>query len=77
MVVRLQTADGEIKDYQTTYVVGEMIGDRYYPEKWIANCGLEWKNKPKEHEECDHLDCACTQQKNSGNLTKRLHALFL
>ena len=47
-----------------------MIGDRYYPEKWIANCGLEWKNKPKEHEECDHLDCAIYSAEEQRKLDK-------
>jgi hypothetical protein len=58
MSVRLQTADGEIKEYDT--VEGVYMGEAYNPQpsKWISNCGREWENEPKPYEECDHLECA-------------------
>jgi hypothetical protein len=54
MAVRLQTAKGKIKKYDT---VDHISGD-YGPDKWVTKCGREWKHAPKQHEECDHLDCA-------------------
>ena len=66
MVVRLQTAKGKIKKYETVYGVG---GGEYGYDKYAAGCGREWKNKPKENEECDHLDCAiyvAEEQKKAG-----------
>ena len=55
MVVRLQTAEGKIKTYETIEGTGE---GEYGPDKYIAKCGREWKEKPKPQDECDHLDCA-------------------
>ena len=55
MVVRLQTAEGEIKEYKTKYCVGGVDG---YCLEYRSNCGLEWKREPEPHEECHHLDCA-------------------
>jgi len=56
MVVRLQTAEGEIKEYETVYSVGG--GEDSRPDKYLTKCGKEWKRAPKPNEECDHLDCA-------------------
>jgi hypothetical protein len=59
MSVRLQTADGEIKEYTTTDIKfvhvceGPTLIDKYF-----TPCGLEWKDKPKPQEECNHLGCA-------------------
>lgn len=55
MVVRLQTAEGKIKEYQTTYPFsrGESLPDIYY-----TKCGRKWDNKPSPQEECNHLECA-------------------
>jgi hypothetical protein len=60
MAVRLQTAEGEIKDYQTVYGVGcTPMGTDYYDyEKWVSKCGTEWHAEPEPHEECGHLECA-------------------
>lgn len=55
MVVRLQTTEGETKEYITTQV--ECSGENG-PCKYLTKCGLEWKKKPKPQDECDHLDCA-------------------
>ncbi len=69
MAVQLQIAEGKIKKYKTVYEVGNFTGDLYYyTDKWVANCGREWKDKPKEGEECDHLDCAIylAEQQNDG-----------
>ncbi len=58
MVVELHTADGKIRKYETVYGIDACAGDTHYIEKYVSGCGLEWKNKPTQHEECDHLDCA-------------------
>ena len=56
MVVQLQTADGKIKKYETVYSIGG--GADSPPDKYLTKCGKEWKYAPKQHDECDHLDCA-------------------
>jgi hypothetical protein len=64
MTVRLQTAEGGIKKYETVYGVG---GGEYDPPKYyVASCGRIWKGMPSEQEECDHLECAIylAQQQN-------------
>jgi len=59
MVVRLQTTVGEIKEYTTMDIKfvhvceGPTLIDKYF-----TPCGLEWKDKPKPQEECNHLGCA-------------------
>jgi hypothetical protein len=59
MVVRLQTADGKINEYQTVYGVGNPIGGEVSGyEKWITKCGREWDKEPEPDQECDHLMCA-------------------
>ena len=59
MVVRLQTAEGKIKEYQTVYGVGPTIGDQVSGyDKWITKCKREWDKEPEPHQECDHLECA-------------------
>ncbi len=66
MMVRLQTIEGRIKKYPTIEPVYSANGrENAPPEKYVANCGREWKIKPKEHEECDHLDCAIYLAKKS------------
>jgi hypothetical protein len=69
MTVRLQTTEGRIKKYPTIEPVYSTIGGENTPftppEKYVANCGREWKIKPKDHEECDHLDCAIYLAKKS------------
>ena len=55
MVVRLQTAKGETKEYMTTRVEGR--GENG-PCKYLTKCGLKWNEKPGPQDECDHLDCA-------------------
>ena len=55
MAMRLQTAEGKIKKYKTTYCVGAVDG---YCIKYRSNCGLEWNRGPEQHEECHHLECA-------------------
>jgi hypothetical protein len=58
MVVRLQTAEGKIKEYQTVRGVGGMGGEGSGVEKWITKCGREWDRVPELHQECSHLECA-------------------
>ena len=59
MAVRLQTAEGNIKEYQTVYGVGAPIGGEVSGyDKWVAKCGGEWDKEPEPHQECDHLECA-------------------
>jgi hypothetical protein len=66
MAVRLQTVEGKIKKYPTIEPIYPANSEENaLPEKYVANCGREWKNEPKEHEECDHLDCAIYLAKKS------------
>lgn len=59
MAVRLQTAEGKIKEYQTVIGVGSCIGGEVSGvEKWITKCGREWDRLPEPHQECCHLECA-------------------
>jgi hypothetical protein len=59
MVVRLQTVEGKIKEYQTVYGVGSVIGGEVSGvDKWISKCGGEWNKMPEPHQECSHLECA-------------------
>ena len=67
MVVRLQTAEGRIKEYKTTQVKLVTWGDTCYIDKYFTKCGLEWKEEPKPHEECDHLGCAIYLAKRKRN----------
>ena len=54
MVVRLQIAEGKIKEYRTTY----KIDGENNPANYFTKCGKMWIHKPKPQDECDHLDCA-------------------
>ena len=59
MVVRLQTSEGKIKEYRTTYGVGDNGSENNpRPEKYVSPCGKEWEFQPKPNEECHHLNCA-------------------
>jgi len=77
MVVRLQTVEGEIKEYQT--VSGPVGGGEHdlNPAKWVANCGLEWKYEPKPQEECDHLGCAIYLAKQESDRGPTGFVLFI
>ncbi|VVB71961.1 Uncharacterised protein [uncultured archaeon] len=60
MVVRLQTSEGEIKEYWTIQCIG---GGEYGPDKYITKCGrqcIEWPKNLADFNylNCDHLDCA-------------------
>lgn len=68
MVVCIETIEGKIKKYRTIEPVYPSNRDDYSPpEKYIAYCGREWKDKPEEHEECDHIDCALYLAKKSSD----------
>jgi hypothetical protein len=69
MVVRLQTAEGKIKEYQTVKGVGDLNGEGSGVDKWITKCGREWDRVPEIHQECSHLECAI----DKANIWK-LHA---
>jgi hypothetical protein len=74
MMVQFQTAGGKIKKYNTIYGVG---GGEYGPEKYVSNCGREWKIKPKKHEECDHLElCNIRSRRIEEGRTKGLYAHY-
>jgi len=77
MVVRLQTAEGKIKKYGTTQVKWITYGESTYVDKYVTKCGLEWKDKPKSHEECDHLDCAIYLAKQENNEGATIFMLFM
>ena len=55
MVVRLQTAEGRIKKYQTTRVLFESYVEGFPIDKYVTKCGREWK-PGTENQECDHLE---------------------
>uniref|UniRef100_UPI002FE309D6 hypothetical protein n=1 Tax=Methanothrix soehngenii TaxID=2223 RepID=UPI002FE309D6 len=63
MVVKIQTVDGKIRAYQTVYGIG---GGDSGPEKYVTECGMEWKNKPSPSEECDHIECAISIAKSGA-----------
>lgn len=68
MVVCIETIEGKIKKYRTIEPVYPSNRNDYSPpEKYIAYCGREWKDKPEEHEECDHIDCALYLAKRSSD----------
>jgi hypothetical protein len=69
MVVRLQTAEGKIKEYRTVYGEGSNYGEPASPEKYVTKCGQEWRSDPGPQEECYHLECAIylvERQKRTG-----------
>jgi len=55
MVLRLQLANGEVKEYDTFYSQG---GGESTPEYWETKCGLKRYERPPSFGGCDHLDCA-------------------
>jgi hypothetical protein len=57
MAVRLHTAKGEIKEYQTTQVLFVSYVEGFPIDKYATKCGREWKPGAK-NQECDHLECA-------------------
>jgi hypothetical protein len=77
MAVRLQTAKGEIKKYGTTQVKWVTYGESTCVDKYVTKCGWEWKDKPKEREECDHLDCAIYLAKQENDEGKTVFMLFI
>jgi hypothetical protein len=59
MAVRLQTAEGEIKEYTTWDIKFVHVSEGpTLIDKYFTPCGLKWKDKPKPQEECNHLGCA-------------------
>lgn len=71
MAVRLQTAEGEIKEYETTRVeTVKYLGEGVSIDKYVAKCGREWKNKPKLQEECNHIYCAIAVAEHLANSSK-------
>ncbi|MBP7069500.1 MAG: hypothetical protein KBA97_00335 [Methanothrix sp.] len=69
MVVRLQTAEGRIKKYQTTRVLFESYVEGFPIDKYVTKCGREWK-PGTENQECDHLECAiCLAEQLKEDLT--------
>jgi hypothetical protein len=57
MVVRLQAAEGKIKEYKTTQVLFVSYVEGHPIDKYVTKCGREWK-PGEENQECDHLECA-------------------
>jgi hypothetical protein len=69
MVVRLQTENGEIKEYRTSY--GEdwtPRGEYGYFKKFVTKCGMEWKKRPKKQNECTYLECAIYLEDKNQNI---------
>lgn len=57
MAVRLRTAEGIIKEYQTARVLFVSYGDGFSIDKYVTKCGREWKPGAIK-QACDHLECA-------------------
>lgn len=81
MVVRLQTAEGKIKEYKTAYCSRaanyEWGGGC---EKYATHCGLEWLNMFETNEACQHLDCAiyvAREDKKDGSVGFMLCVAFV
>lgn len=60
MVVRLQTAEGKIKEYQT---IQWKSGGEDRPSIYFTACGRKWEDWPRNWNDfnylnCNHLDCA-------------------
>lgn len=55
MVVRLQTARGDIHEYATSYGISYGEGGPYV---FYSPCGKKWHSEPAYKEQCNHLDCA-------------------
>jgi hypothetical protein len=60
MVVRLQTAEGKIKEYQT---IQWKSGGEDSPSIYFTACGRKWEDWPRNWNDfnylnCNHLDCA-------------------
>ncbi len=78
MVVRVQTAEGKIKEYRTTYGMGDNgSGNNPRPEKYASPCGREWKFQPEANEECDHLNCAIYLAKEERDGAPRNFMFFI
>jgi hypothetical protein len=78
MVVRLQTSEGKIKEYRTTYGVGDNgSGNNPRPEKYVSPCGMEWEFQPKPNEECHHLNCAIYLAKKERDYAPREFVLLI
>ena len=78
MVVRLQTAEGKIKEYRTTHGVGDNgSGNNPRPEKYVSPCGMEWEFQPEPNEECDHLNCAIYLAKKERDYAPRDFVLLI
>jgi len=74
MVVRLQTAEGKIKEYQTIQCKS---GWEDRPSIYFTACGRKCEDWPENWNDfyylnCDHLDCAMchaeTQAKRESNI---------
>lgn len=75
MVVRLQTEDGKIKEYQTVDGGGGGEHD-LHPAKYVSKCGREWRYECKPQEECDHLECAIAVAEHSEASCKSASTLM-
>lgn len=65
MVFCLQTAEGRIKEYQTTQVLFVSYVEGFPIDKYVTKCGREWKPGDK-NQECDHLECAIHLAEQDG-----------
>ena len=55
MVLRLQLANGEVREYDTYVSRGSTEST---PEYWETKCGRKKYEMPQSYDGCDHLDCA-------------------
>jgi hypothetical protein len=63
MAVRLQTAEGMIKKYETTLALPMAISENCYTNNYVTKCGRKWEYG-SQRQECDHLECAISLAKH-------------
>ena len=70
MTMRLQTTEGEIKEYGTAQVLFISGVEGSPVDKYVTKCGREWEPATINHE-CGHLDCAIylVKQQKKGRAT--------
>ena len=74
--MRLETEDGEIKEYPAVYRVKTPISGEFFGfDKLIAKLRRGWNREPEPGQECDYLECAIRLVKNWR--MKEMAGLFL
>lgn len=64
MSVRLQLANGKVKDYTTYYANRDVESDS---TTYHTECRMIWKDAPPPGAECEHLVCAIRAAEDQAN----------